>query len=229
MEEKKLKNLKKSGRPPFPDWIHALVVDYSIGRYREMPEKSLAILLRKEIKQNADIKTIPTLSTLEKWISKARNHPVSDLDSLWSVGYLSEREISPEALPVILRIYEKRSITEDKLTRREALWIGRLFKVVEDPDILERFAVEYACREKIDWILGKAIYTRGFDVFLLWYNDPARRQKVLALLEQLPLRFNSIPARTAEEKEILEKQLQAKGYSLYRDIEKEVSHERPDN
>ena len=197
-------------------WIHSLIVlESTKPQNKHVPTKTLAIELTKAIEEQGEIP--PTHETLSKWISEARNHPVSELDSQWSVGCLSQSSVPPESLPIILQIYEERLRTIDQyFTIREVLWIGRLFKVIEDPVLLGRFASAYADRDKIDWILGNPVDTRGFDFTLIHYNNKDRRDEAIREITEFPFMLNHSPSFGREDDE-LEKELNAKGYTHYPD------------
>ncbi len=159
---------------------------------------------------------IPQDETIKRYISEARSHPVSDLDSQWSVGRLAQCDIPPEALAVVLSIYEQRLRTEEySFTIREALWIGRLYKVIDDPLVLELFASAYALRDKIDWILDNPVYTRDFDFGLIEYNNEDGRAEFVARLTQFPgAVIHPLPTWGRGEEEELRKKSKGKGYTL---------------
>jgi hypothetical protein len=69
-----------------------------------------------------------------KLISKSRNNPDSPIDALWSLGTLSEYPIPTDALPIVMSIWERRLMqldADEYLTIREALWVARLYKLIE--------------------------------------------------------------------------------------------------
>jgi len=66
----------------------------------------------------------------------ARSEEQKSLDEPWSFSSLAEYPIPPEAIPLVVSIYEKCEIEGNfspnwNLTIREALWIGRLHKIIE--------------------------------------------------------------------------------------------------
>jgi len=88
----------------------------------------------------------PGLSVVKKRLStlreKDRNRPPesTELDEIWSLCYLPKYPIPAEALPLVMSIWDKCLVdlrTGEPhfefwhLTVREALWIGRLYKVLE--------------------------------------------------------------------------------------------------
>lgn len=66
---------------------------------------------------------------------EARSPESKELDKPWTIGSLAKYPIPPEALPLVISTYEKcllEAFSEDwKVSIREALWIGRLYKILE--------------------------------------------------------------------------------------------------
>ncbi len=195
--------------------IAGVYLEHSEWRAKEI-QKEVNIRLRR---QNPRVQSNwPGLSAIQKELVKLRGklaQAPDPRDAQWSVGCLAQYDVPPEALPVVLSIYEERLRTEEySFTIREALWIGRLYKVIDDPIFLERFASAYALRDKIDWILDNPVYTRGFDFKLLNYSNPDERAKVIASITQFPGYFNPFPGHTNEEQEEVREKLKQKGYDI---------------
>jgi hypothetical protein len=202
----------KRGRPGIKPYIKQLIYAKALQN-KDTPRLALAVELKNLIEEMGEIP--PTEETMMKLISQARNHPISELDEPWSVGCLAKYDVPPEALPVVMKIYEGRLREEEQhFTIREALWIGRLYKVIDDPIFLERFASAYALRDKIDWILDSPVNTRGFDFILLNYDNPERRAEIITKLNQFPGYLNPFPSNTSEEEEGVKKKLKQKGYNI---------------
>jgi len=87
----------------------------------------------------------PDVSTVSKHLKKLRDKDAErspeskGLDAEWSLHSLPEYPISPEALPMVMSLYAK-CIGESGgginyeywcLSAREALWVARLYKVIE--------------------------------------------------------------------------------------------------
>ena len=83
----------------------------------------------------------PSVSSVSKQLKEYRDRdeerlPVSkELDKPWTFSSLAKYPIAPEAIPLIVSIYEK-CLMEDAsgdwlFSIREALWIGRLHKIIE--------------------------------------------------------------------------------------------------
>jgi hypothetical protein len=160
-----IKTNKKRGRPGIKPSIKSLICEYALTK-RQIPRNALAVELIELIKDKMG-EAPPAEETIIKLITEARSHPKSELDLPWSLGWLSKYEIPPEALPTVLLITGKR-IKESNmhLTIREALWIGRLYKIVDNVDFLELFSVAYNVRECIDFILDRKPDTEDIDVHL---------------------------------------------------------------
>lgn len=145
---------------------------------------------------------------------KFENRPpeVEQLDMPWSVGCLAKYDMPPDALPIVMRIYEERLREEEqRFTIREALWIARLHKTIDDPTALEPFASAYALREWLDWILDNPIYTRDLDIAVIRYmNKQLTRDEII----KHPWHIHPLPTWGREEEEELEKKLRKKGYTL---------------
>lgn len=160
---------KQRGRPPIKPSIKQFICAKAL-EHKDTPRQLLAIELKKLIEEAGEVS--PTEDTMIKKISEARNKPKSPLDEQWSLGYLAQYDIPPDALPIVMRIYEKRlrELKQD-FTIREAMWIARLSKCTDDLIVLERFATVYALTEKVNWILGKTTHDRHFDIKLLQAMD----------------------------------------------------------
>jgi len=70
----------------------------------------------------------PTIETMEKLISKIRNDRDSQ-DRPWSVAALSDYEIPPDALLIVMKAWAKELDKDSYLTIREVKWIARLYAV----------------------------------------------------------------------------------------------------
>ena len=184
------------------------VIVYEALKDRNKPRRQLVVELIDIIEGMGEI--APAEETLEKLISRARNHPVSPLDAPWSLGCLAKYDIPPEALPKVMFIYEKRlREAEQHFTIREVLWIARLHKTIDDPIWLEQFASAYALREWVDWILDYPIYTRGLDITLIRYSNKSSRAGF-----KYPRPVHPFAEWGREEEEELEKKVRKKGYTL---------------
>jgi len=116
--------------------------------------------------------------------NEARPPESKGLDQPWTIGSLSKYPIPPEALPIVMAIYRKapttsREITPEgevayvmlensrALTIREAQWIARLYKVIDDPDLLWDWAWLYAQDEWVAEVTGKPFFFPEFDLELM--------------------------------------------------------------
>ena len=134
------------------------------------------------------------------------------LDQPWCVGCLAKYDIPPEALPIVMWVYEKHlGQKEQHFSIREALWIARLYKLIDDPIILDRFAYAYTLRDQIDWILGTYTSRRDLDVQLIDYcfHKQSRTEYYRS-----PGRVHLLPTGGEEETKELRNKLEKKGYIL---------------
>ncbi len=68
----------------------------------------------------------PSLDTLMKLISQARNHAPLELDKPWSLGSFVECEIPPDLVPLVMALDFGLQGQGQRLTIRQAKWIVRL-------------------------------------------------------------------------------------------------------
>lgn len=86
------------------------------------------IVLAQKLEQKLGDKS-PSLDTLEKLISSARNHPPSILDNPWSIGTSSKYDISAYVFPLLVDI--RKVLGKEYPTIRESLWISRLYPILK--------------------------------------------------------------------------------------------------
>jgi hypothetical protein len=128
----------------------------------------------------------PSVETIEKMISAARNQP-DPLDGPWSIGSVKDHPVPPDALPILMEVYYRRlheegalikhtvdsggnylDVVYDKvLSIRVALWIGRLYIIVQNLTIMEEMAEAYALEERVEEILDRAPCSTEIDLLLL--------------------------------------------------------------
>ena len=94
-----------------------------------------------KVSQNYDDPNWPGLSAVQKLLTKyhekdeERSFESKSLDEPWSLGSLAEYPLPPEAMPLVISIYEKCLLeaTSERwlFSIREALWVGRLHKIIE--------------------------------------------------------------------------------------------------
>ena len=119
----------KRGRPAIKPSVRKTIFEKAINR-KQLPRLALAVELKNLIEEMGEVP--PSEETMVKLISQARNRPVdSPLDNSWSLGCLTQYDIPSEALPIVMNIYNKCLVEDDEFTIREALWVGRLHKIIE--------------------------------------------------------------------------------------------------
>lgn len=117
-------------------WLIAKIyLEHPDWRAKEVRMEVNTRLCKENPKLNPDW---PGLSTVQKELTEirkkyaARPPESTKLDEPWSLGSLVEYPIAPEALPVVISVYKKCMLEEEpELTIREALWIGRLYRIIE--------------------------------------------------------------------------------------------------
>lgn len=109
----------------------------------------------------------PSLSTVQKVLAdvrkKVKELPIHPEDKTWSLATLDEYPISPQALPVVIKVYTKvaplRSI-------REAKWVARLSPILEEIKDLYFVATRYAAAERVYQSLNLTFNSVVLDMFL---------------------------------------------------------------
>jgi len=186
---------KKRGRPTIltPD-IERLIASHVSANRKKSPEqrtprKILAYEIQQEIARRWK-EQVPELSTLEKRISHYGSIPEEPFDRLFSLASLLEHPIPPEAMPTVMAIYKKALPIvkrgkqtymivprEGELTIREAQWIARLYKLIDDPDLLWDWAWFYAQQEWLAEVTGKPFDFPEFDLELMENPQWARNER----------------------------------------------------
>jgi len=187
--EKVEKREKKRGRPlilkPHIEKIISSRVsaDQAKPPAERTPRKVLAYEIQREIIQQGEEKP-PELSTLEKRISFHRSVPKNPFDELWSLGSLAQHPISPDAMPIVMSIYKKTLAGHGELTIREAQWIARLYKIIDDAELLWDWAWAYAMDEWLSEITNRPFDTTELDLELVrnpQYAQESRRDTERAI------------------------------------------------
>jgi hypothetical protein len=156
--------------------VKCLISEAALGEPNK-PRRALAVELQDRIKRMGEV--IPSEETIQRKISEIRNHEPSPLDQPWCVGCLSKYPIPPEALPVVMDMYESSLNMDARFTIRVALWVARLYKLVDDDgNFLMRLAFLYAEREHIYWILDMPIDTRDIDRYTIACGDEEMREEI---------------------------------------------------
>jgi hypothetical protein len=132
----------------------------------------LAAQLEREIEEQNE--KSPTIETLKKYISEARNKGSDLLEKPWNTYTLNQEPISTEVVPYLIVIQkERKRFLSKPLTVREARWFNRLFgfkntlavespEIKNDSDLTALFLANviatwsnfYSSREQIDEISG---------------------------------------------------------------------------
>lgn len=161
-----------------PKDVHMVVRNTLRDRVREDPSKyaDLALKLEREWPSLASVRKIMKEN---KFPSHASSEPAlaKDKDKPWNLATLLDPEYSipPEAIPVVMSFYKKRLAKDEVLTIREALWIARLYKLVEPLDLVLDWAFLYSVEELMaeqKW----AEFDTGLDLKLI--DDPEYASRI---------------------------------------------------
>ncbi|MDD5127586.1 MAG: hypothetical protein PHR43_05790 [Dehalococcoidales bacterium] len=120
--------------PQISKEVRRLIINEAIHDSRNMPRRALAVRLEDLIEKMGEVS--PTEDTLAKMISEARNQQPSELDQPWCVGACAKYSISPDIVPVLMKMKKLRA-TEGAIgklgtiTIREAQWVARLYPAAE--------------------------------------------------------------------------------------------------
>jgi hypothetical protein len=178
---------------------------------RKIPRGKLAEELAEKLG-----KASPSIDTLEKEISKARNHLPSDEEQPWSIGTCLKYGIPSDIIPVLIRLQEWVYSNEDlpfgTLSIRKAKWYALLFPVlapmlkttdVKPYEQLLKLVIvieQYDQREQIAELMSKEYadtsdlddsnFTKGIlstDVLLVnWANTQLESSRVRGIRHQWP-------------------------------------------
>jgi uncharacterized protein YciI len=169
--------------------IKELLAQIYIGNRSIRSTEAHRLLLQKMKAEGLDEifgPNFPGISTVSKELKslrqkdEARSPQSQGLDAPWtigSVGPLLKYPIPPDAMPVVMAISTKsREISERQgphykvltpLTIRQAQWIARLYKIIDDPDLLWAWALEYANAEWISEVTNKSFDSTKLDLELI--------------------------------------------------------------
>lgn len=181
--------MKQRGRPTIlTPYIEELIAsrvsaDQKKPPGERTPRKVLAYKIQEEIIHECKEQP-PQLSTLEKRISFYRSIPKNPFDELWSLGSLVQDPIPPDAMPVVMSIYKKALARNKELTIRQVRWIARLYKIIDDAELLWDWAWAYAMDEWLSEITNKPFDTTELDLELVrnpQYAQESRRDTERAI------------------------------------------------
>ena len=178
-----LEDTDKKGRGPNipPDWKRYIMVRAVMESY--IPRMLLADQILEQMRQSRDVRDkLPERESIERDISKARNHPESPLDELFSLASLGKYDIPPEAMPAVMSAYKKTLAGNGELTIREAQWIARLHTIIDPPDTVWDWAWAYALEEWLSEITNKPFDTTILDLELI--SNPHYAQEKRRNLER---------------------------------------------
>lgn len=125
----------------------------------------------------------PSVSSVSKQLKEYRDRDeerppeLKELDKPWTFSSLAKHPIAPEAIPLLVSIYEK-CLLEDasgewEVSIREALWIGRLHKIIE------LYKPKHILPDVRDAIMHEVIHKRAMPTELEG-KEPTNRELALA-------------------------------------------------
>jgi hypothetical protein len=169
--------------------IAKMYVDHPEWRAKEVEAE-----LRGKLKGKA-----PGLSSIQKELSRIREResersPEEEkLNRTWTIGDLTQHELGPEAVRLLLLIQnERKKGGRAQLRVREALWVARLYAVRESGpikkpmplDLLATWGEAYALREKICMISNTVCDTSDLDEGLLGNFGQVLENRVVKIAEE---------------------------------------------
>jgi hypothetical protein len=111
----------------------------------------------------------PSLSSVQKVLATVRkkdNKPNPE-EMPWSTATLDSYPISPEALSIVLKMWKSRIEKGDTFTIREAKWVARLSRLLEDIEKLSSKASQYAQTELMFELIGHPFDSTELDRSLM--------------------------------------------------------------
>lgn len=131
-----------------------------------MDRETFAMYLEEDIRNKGY--RPPSIENIKRKISAdqyPQDHPFIEP---WSLGSTAKYPIPSEALPTVVAVYKKRLAENDVLTIREALWIGRLYGVIEPKDLVYDWAFLYATFEMVSEDKGEPFFdSKNLDMELI--------------------------------------------------------------
>ncbi len=146
---------KKVRGPNIPDAWKTYIIHQAIKESYK-PRMLLSDEILEQMMQSRDVRDkLPERESIAKIISRTRKHPKSPLDEPWHVVTLADYDMPAEALPALLLIWGKSQEEPDEpLTIREAMWVARLYRLINNIEFLYVYAKHYALEEEVAEIEG---------------------------------------------------------------------------
>ncbi len=136
-----------------------LIIAVEALRDPNLPRKAVVSDIKKRIGQTGE--TLPTAQTLERLISRIRQHILGE-DDPWSISASVSNDIPADANGILIKLQRWCLIMGRPLTVREAKWAARLRTAVRSENLLE-WAWRYALREMIADSLQDRLVTDDLD------------------------------------------------------------------
>jgi hypothetical protein len=142
--------------PRISKTVEKLIVHRSLAD-RNTPRRVLAVELQETISKMSE--PVPTEETLEKLISKARNHTPSPLDEQWTTASLVDFDLPPDSVPAVTKVWRYALNTNESFAIRQAKWVARLYTLIKETSLLWFFSRKYADEERTASITGQQMDT----------------------------------------------------------------------
>lgn len=154
---------------------------------------------------------------------EARSSESKELGRPWSVSALADYPIPPEALPTVMSFYKKRLAGDDVLLIREALWIARLCKIIDPPDLVWDWAFLYALEEMLSEIQGKPFNSTRLDLEMISNPYHAREVQREIAIWKIAEKYGADPVKLKDLNLSIDQTEEIAKSGKYK---KEVNHER---
>jgi len=158
----------------------------SVDKGEEMTAKEVLNVARERIGTTGSrYQILPRLRKIQLILREARHNleetakggkvltsPKKEEDTLWSeedpwcLGSLKYCEISPDAVPAVLKVWKLCLATDSCFTIREAKWVARLQTAIKGMLNLRHWAYLYATRERVCELLKQPFDTSDLDAYL---------------------------------------------------------------
>jgi len=158
----------------------------------------------------------PSMSAVGKVLTdirktdNARLPELKGLDSPWSLSSLAEYSIPPEALPTVMSLYKKRLAEDDVLRIRDVLWVARLYKLIDPPDLVWDWASLYALEEMVSEIQGEPFNSSELDLEMIsnpyYAREEQRANDIWGIAEKYgadPVKLKALNLSIEETEEIV--------------------------
>jgi len=194
--------------------VRTLIISEAIHDSKTMPRRALAVRLQDLIQKMGEVS--PTEDTLVRMISAARNQQPSELDQPWSIGACTRHGISPDIIPVLVKLQKLRAADKNErslgeITVREVKWASLLYPIAK-PIVDKLFVDEagglwlfslivtgYAQRERVSEQMNEQ-YPKTSDLDKLYFANEDLENSSEEWWETFPPRYQQAIADVLEQR-----------------------------